>query len=68
MYVIIAIYNANHRYREIAKSIPGITYTMLSKELEVMELNKLVVRTEDPDFAKDVKYTYLIIASPCILL
>lgn len=54
--VIISIYNGNHRYREIAKSIPGITFSMLSKELELMQLNKLVIRNEDPDFPKDVTY------------
>ncbi|SHE38965.1 winged helix-turn-helix transcriptional regulator [Pedobacter caeni] len=57
MYVIIAIYNGNHRYREIARSISGITFAMLSRELESMALNKLIIRTEDPDFSKDVKYT-----------
>ena len=57
MPVIIAIYNGNHRYREIARNIPGITFSMLSKELELMVLNKLVIRTEDPDFPKDVTYT-----------
>jgi DNA-binding HxlR family transcriptional regulator len=57
MYVVIAIFNGNHRYREIAKSVPGITFSMLTRELESMELNKLVIRTEDPDFSKNVKYT-----------
>lgn len=57
MPVIIAIYNGHHRYREIAKNIPGITFRMLSKELQLMELNKLVERIEDPDFPKDVEYT-----------
>lgn len=54
--VIVSIFNGNHRYREIAKSIPGITFTMLFKELKLMELNQLVIRTEDPDFPKDVDY------------
>lgn len=56
MPVIIALYNGLHRYREIAQSIPGITFTMLSKELKVMELNNLVLRIEDPDFPKNVEY------------
>ncbi len=43
-----------HRYREIAKSIPGITFSMLSKELELMQLNKLVIRKQNLDFPKDV--------------
>jgi DNA-binding HxlR family transcriptional regulator len=56
MPVIIALYNGLYRYRDIARSIPGITYTMLSRELKLMELNKLVVRIEDPDFPKTVEY------------
>ncbi|RYE44756.1 MAG: transcriptional regulator [Sphingobacteriales bacterium] len=57
MLVIIAIYNGHHRYREIAQNVPGITFAMLSKELKVMELNKLVNRKEDPDFSRQVEYT-----------
>ena len=56
MHVIIAIYNGHHRYRQIAKNIPGITFSMLSKELQLMQLNKLVERIADPDFSKDVEY------------
>jgi len=36
--VMISIYNGNHHYREIAKSIPGIAFRMLSRELKAMEL------------------------------
>ena len=56
MPIIIAIYNGLHRYREIARSIPGITFSMLSKDLQLMELNKLIERIEDPDFPKTVEY------------
>jgi len=56
MPVVLALYNGLSRYREIAQSIPGITFAMLSKELRVMELNNLVKRTVDPDFPKDVEY------------
>jgi len=56
MPIIIAIYNGLHRYREIARNIPGITFAMLSKDLQLMELNNLVVRIEDPDFPKNVAY------------
>lgn len=54
--IIISLYNGNRRYREIARSIPKITFTMLSKELKFMELNNLVKRSEDPDFPKTVEY------------
>lgn len=43
--VINSICNGNKRFREIERSIPGITTRMLSKELKDMELNKLVKRT-----------------------
>lgn len=45
MLIIISLSNGNKRYREIAKSIPKITFRMLSKELKEMELNKLVLRS-----------------------
>ena len=56
MPIIISLYNGQYRYREIARSIPGLTFTMLSRELQAMELNNLVQRYEDPDFPKSVKY------------
>lgn len=56
MPIIISLYNGLWRYREIARSIPGITFAMLSRELQIMELNNLVQRFEDPDFPKSVKY------------
>ncbi|WP_343688668.1 helix-turn-helix domain-containing protein [Chitinophaga sp.] len=57
MPVLLALHNGLRRYREIAQSIPGITFSMLSKELQIMELNNLVQRNEDPDFPKQVEYT-----------
>jgi len=42
--VINAICNGNRRFREIERSIPGITKRMLSRELKEMEMNKLVKR------------------------
>lgn len=45
MLIIVSISNGNKRYREIAKSIPKITFRMLSKELKEMEMNKLISRT-----------------------
>ena len=43
--VINSLCNGNRRFREIERSIPGITTRMLSKELKEMEMNKLVKRT-----------------------
>lgn len=45
MLIILSLRNGNKRYREISRSIPGISLRMLSKELKDMESNKLVVRT-----------------------
>jgi len=42
--IINSICNGNRRFREIARSIPGITTRMLSKELKEMEMVKLVKR------------------------
>ncbi|MFL9831593.1 winged helix-turn-helix transcriptional regulator [Flavobacterium sp. ARAG 55.4] len=47
--IINSICNGNTRFKEIQKSIPGITSRMLSKELKNMEINNLVKRTEDHD-------------------
>jgi DNA-binding HxlR family transcriptional regulator len=43
--IINSICNGNKRFREIERSIPGITTRMLSRELKEMELNKLITRT-----------------------
>jgi len=54
--VINSICNGNRRFREIERSIPGITTRMLSKELKEMELNKLVKRTVYDDSPVLVTY------------
>lgn len=43
--IMNSICAGNRRFREIERSIPGITTRMLSKELKEMEMNKLVKRT-----------------------
>lgn len=43
--VINSICNGNRRFKEIEKSLPGITKRMLSKELKELEMNKIVKRT-----------------------
>ncbi|MBZ4189449.1 winged helix-turn-helix transcriptional regulator [Niabella beijingensis] len=54
--VINAICNGHRRFREIERSIPGITTRMLSKELKEMELNNLVKRTVYADTPVLVEY------------
>ena len=43
--IINSICNGNKRFREIERSIPGITTRMLSRELKEMEMNKIITRT-----------------------
>ncbi|SDG11436.1 winged helix-turn-helix transcriptional regulator [Epilithonimonas hungarica] len=54
--VINSLCNGNKRFREIERSIPGITTRMLSKELKDMELNKLVKRNVYPDIPVLIEY------------
>lgn len=55
--IINSLCNGNKRFRDIQRSIPGITTRMLSKELKEMELNKLVVRTVYDTSPVLVEYT-----------
>lgn len=43
--IINSICNGNKRFREIERSIPGITTRMLSRELKDMEANMIIKRT-----------------------
>ncbi|HEX7754061.1 MAG TPA: helix-turn-helix domain-containing protein [Niabella sp.] len=54
--VINSICNGNKRFREIERSIPGITTRMLSRELKDMEMNKLVRRTVYADTPVLIEY------------
>lgn len=54
--IINSICNGNRRFREIERSIPGITTRMLSRELKTMEMNKLVKRTVTPTTPVLIEY------------
>ncbi len=56
MLIMVSLKNGHRRYRDIAKSIPKITFRMLSKELREMELNKLVRRTVHDDIPVSIEY------------
>ncbi|MEO3408508.1 helix-turn-helix domain-containing protein [Mucilaginibacter sp. CAU 1740] len=43
--IINSICNGNRRFKEIERSIPGITTRMLSRELKEMVANKVLERT-----------------------
>ncbi|ARS39711.1 transcriptional regulator [Sphingobacteriaceae bacterium GW460-11-11-14-LB5] len=55
--IINSICNGNKRFREIERSIPGITTRMLSKELKEMTANQLIKRTVTADTPVSVEYT-----------
>lgn len=54
--VINSLCNGHRRFREIERSIPGITTRMLSRELKDMEMNKLLVRKVYPDTPVLIEY------------
>ncbi len=54
--VMNSLCNGNRRFREIERSIPGITTRMLSRELKDMEMNKLVKRTVSTDTPALIEY------------
>lgn len=55
--IINSLCNGNSRFREIERSIPGITTRMLSRELKDMETNQLIKRTVDPDIPSMIAYS-----------
>ena len=55
--IINSICNGNKRFREIERSIPGITTRMLSLDLKEMEANQLIKRTVTPTIPVLVEYT-----------
>src|ERR1700748_3096066 len=55
--IINSLCNGNKRFRDIERSIPGLTTRMLSRELKEMEANGLVRRTVTPHTPVLVEYT-----------
>ncbi|TCC82681.1 winged helix-turn-helix transcriptional regulator [Pedobacter hiemivivus] len=55
--IINSICNGNKRFRDIERSIPGITTRMLSKELKEMTANQLIKRTVTAETPVIVEYT-----------
>ncbi|WP_316847307.1 helix-turn-helix domain-containing protein [Pedobacter psychrodurus] len=55
--IINSICNGNKRFRDIERSIPGITTRMLSKELKEMTANQLIKRTVTDDTPVSIEYT-----------
>ena len=57
MPVLVAIHEGNSRFRDIQRSVTGITTKVLSKELKDLEQNKLVVRRVFDTSPPTVEYT-----------
>src|SRR3984885_759968 len=55
--IINSICNGNKRFREIERSIPGITTRMLSRELKELEANLVIRRMVTPDSPVMVEYS-----------
>ena len=55
--VLVAIHQGNSRFRDIQRSVKGITTKVLSKELKDLEQNKLVVRRVYDTSPPTVEYT-----------
>ena len=57
MPIIFAICKADqHRFKELERSVTGITSRMLSLELKQMELNKLITRTVYSEYPVRIEY------------
>lgn len=56
--IIYSICNGNKRFRDIERSIPGLTTRMLSRNLKELEDNKLITRTVYPDSPVLVEYEF----------
>lgn len=55
--IINSICNGNKRFRDIQRSIPGITPRMLSRELKDMETCQLITRTVFATIPVTVEYS-----------
>lgn len=57
MMILISIMNRNSRFKEIERSIPGITSKVLAKELKDLEEHMLLKRTVYDDYPVSIEYT-----------
>lgn len=55
--ILISIFSGNRRFREIERSIPGITSKVLAGELKDLEMNQLIDRTVYDESPVLVEYT-----------
>lgn len=55
--ILVSLKYSNKRFKQISKSINGITDKMLSKELKELEMNQLITRTVHDTFPPTVEYS-----------
>ena len=55
--ILISIWEGNHRFREIERSIPKLTSKVLAKELKDLEEHKLICRTVYDESPVRIEYT-----------
>ncbi|MDR6940698.1 winged helix-turn-helix transcriptional regulator [Mucilaginibacter pocheonensis] len=55
--ILITLSDNPKRFKQISKEIDGITDKMLSKELKILEANKLIERTVYDTFPPTVEYS-----------
>jgi DNA-binding HxlR family transcriptional regulator len=55
--IMNSICNGNKRFREIERSIPGITTRMLSRDLRDLEANKIIKRAVTATSPQTVEYS-----------
>lgn len=55
--ILTAVHQGKSRFRDIQRTVNGITSKVLSKELKELELNKLIVRKVYDDSPPTVEYT-----------
>ncbi len=55
--IMFALSTGNKRFKQISKEVPGITDKTLSKELKLLESNKLIRRDVYDTFPPTVEYS-----------
>ncbi len=55
--ILFALSAGNKRFKQIAREVPGITDKTLSKELKLLEGNKLITRSVKNTFPPTVEYS-----------
>ena len=57
--ILVSLYTAHHRFRDIERSIPGISSKVLAKELKDLEAHQLIKRTVQEGPPVTVSYEVL---------